>query len=324
MTRPLLVRFWGTRGSLPTSINAHKIRAKVHEAISRALISGVDPAPASIDAFIDNQLGFASAATYGGNSACVEIESPTSTEFVICDAGSGLREFGVRLTKMHGATGSVTNIFLSHLHWDHVMGFPFFTPVYVPGNTIRIYGCHDSIERVMRTQHSAPFFPVPFEQLGAHIEFHTLSPGQPVEVAGLQVTAAKQRHGGDSYGFRFEHADGTVVYSTDGEHKLDAISELKSVVEFYRDADLVVFDAMFSLADAISIREDWGHSSNLVGVDLCLRAGVRHYCMFHHEPMNDDETLDRILAETRRYEEISRTSTPMRVSSAYDGLEIQI
>ena len=93
-------------------------------------------------------------------------------------------------------------------------------------------------------------------------------------------------------------------------------------MQFFRDADLVIFDAMYSLADAISVKADWGHSSNVVGVELCQLAGVRHLCLFHHEPVFDDAAIEAMLAETRRLEEITRGAAPLRVSAAYDGLEI--
>lgn len=317
----MLVRFWGTRGSLPVALRAEAVEQKVRSALKRGLTANLR-SEADVDEFVDG-MSFAETGTYGGSSSCVEIDNPRSHEVVVCDAGSGLRELGVSLSEEHRTSGVVVNLFLSHPHWDHIMGFPFFTPAYVPGNTIRIFGCHDSIESVLRTQNSAPYFPVDFSALGANIEFHTIEPGQPIDVAGLRVTPALQRHGGRSYGYRFEHDDGVVVYSTDGEHKLEQASEIEQVVAFFKDADVVIFDAMYSLADAISVREDWGHSSNLVGVDLCLRAGVRHYCMFHHEPIHDDATLDRILKETRRYEELSRgEGQPLLVSTAYDGMEI--
>ena len=97
-----------------------------------------------------------------------------------------------------------------------------------------------------------------------------------------------------------------------------------AMVDFYRQADLVIFDAMYSLADMITIKEDWGHSSNTIGVDLCLRANVKHYCMFHHEPVYDDATLYTVLQDTVRYEEIMREGAPLQVSTAYDGLVIHL
>ncbi len=95
-------------------------------------------------------------------------------------------------------------------------------------------------------------------------------------------------------------------------------------MEFFRDADLVIFDAQYSLAEAMSVKEDWGHSSNIVGVELCQMAGARHLCLFHHEPVLDDDALAAILQETRRLEEITRGDRPLRVSAAYDGMEITL
>ena len=321
------VRFWGTRGSLPVSLGAAEVRAKVRNALGRALSAefasklGSDEA---IERFVDQELSFHEAGTFGGNSSCVEIVTDGSEEIVICDAGSGLRALGQRLIEERGPSGHVVNILLSHVHWDHIMGFPFFTPAYIPGNTIRILGCHDTLESALRGQQSAPCFPVAFSALRSSIEFVRLEPGRAYPLAGLEVTAKSQRHGGDSYGYRFESGRKAVVYSTDGEHKLDEVAAIEDVVTFFRGADLVVFDAMYSLAEAVSVKEDWGHSSNLVGVDLCLRAGVRHYCMFHHEPIYDDRTLEQVLTETRRYEEIARTGERLEVSTAYDGLEIEV
>jgi len=213
---------------------------------------------------------------------------------------------------------------MSHVHWDHIMGFPFFAPAYVRGNRIRIYGGHDMLEDAFRRQQAKPSFPVDFAVLGADIEFIRLEPGIAYDIAGMTVKLKLQRHAGDSYGYRFTSNGRTIVYSTDSEHKLGDPIEANSFVEFFRDADVVVFDAMYSLADAISVKADWGHSSNIVGVELCQMAGVHHLCLFHHEPANSDEAIERVLAETRRFEEISRTAKPLQVTAAYDGMEIDL
>ncbi|MGD9536711.1 MAG: MBL fold metallo-hydrolase [Alphaproteobacteria bacterium] len=320
------VRFWGTRGSLAAPLDAGAVRAKVRAALERA--AGADlSSPAKIDAFIEGKLDFAIAGTYGGNTACVEIDAG-SGEYVLCDLGTGVRVFAHSLSgRPDRGRPRVFNVFLSHVHWDHIMGFPFFPPAYAPGNLIRIHGCHASLETALRTQHSAPWFPVDFSALGARIEFVTLEPGRRHEVAGLEVSAMKQRHSGDSYGYRFERDGKAVVYSTDSEHRLDRPEESAAFVAFFKDADLVIFDAMYSLADAVSVKADWGHSSNIVGVELCHRAGVKHYCMFHHEPIHGDAKLQELLAETVRYEEINQERARpgrMRVSSAYDGMEIEL
>lgn len=164
-----------------------------------------------------------------------------------------------------------------------------------------------------------------FDQLAAAIEFVTLKPGATAEICSLKVAAMLQAHGGDSYCYRFERNRKSFVYSTDSEHKPEDAAATDKFVEFFRDADLVVFDAMYPLADAVSLKADWGHSSNVVGVELCQRAQAKRLCLFHHEPVfGDQETLD-IWRETQRYEEITRPGDlPLKVLSAYDGLEITL
>src|SRR5207244_8452131 len=208
--------------------------------------------------------------------------------------------------------------------WAHIMGFPFFGPAYLRGTRIRIHGCHGILERAFRLQQSPPCFPVSFDHLGATIEFIQIPPGRATAVSGLRVTPQLQRHSGDSYGLRFEIGGRSIVYSTDSEHKLEDRAQTEAIVGFFRAADLVIFDAMYSLAEAISVKEDWGHSSNVVGVELCQLANVKHLVLFHHEPANDDERIAEIGRETLRYEEISRTGGPLPISGAYDGLEIEL
>ena len=216
------------------------------------------------------------------------------------------------------------NVFMSHVHWDHIMGFPFFGPAYVPGTKIRIHGCHEVLEQAFRLQQSPPCFPVEFDQLAATIEFVKLEPDRPATVSGLTVAPHLQLHSGDSYGYRFEHAGKVAIYSTDSEHKLENRAEAEGFARFFRDADIVIFDAMYALADAISVKADWGHSSNIVGVELCQMAHAKHLVLFHHEPANDDATLEGLLKEARRFEELTRTDHALKVSAAYDGLEIDL
>jgi phosphoribosyl 1,2-cyclic phosphodiesterase len=204
------------------------------------------------------------------------------------------------------------------------MGFPFFMPAYTSGNRIRIYGCHADLEEAFRGQHAAPSFPVDFSRLPAAIEFVRLEPERDYEIAGLRVRPKLQHHGGDSYGYRFQVNDKVVVYSTDAEHKLDDLAEIRSFADFFRDADLVIFDSQYSLAETTSIKEDWGHSSNVVGLELCQMARAKRLCLYHHEPVSDDERIAALLAETRRLEEITRGDRRVEILAAFDGMEIAL
>lgn len=316
---------WGCRGSIPVATPATTIQHKIKTALSHARGQHF-PDQAAIDRFVEDELPWPIANSFGGNSSCVQIETD-SDEYLICDLGSGLREFGMEMMQRHGPGKPQTyNVLLSHLHWDHIMGFPFFPPAFIPGNRIRIHSCHpDPIEAFWRQQ-SAPCFPVDFDALSADIEFVPLVPGEPAEVAGATVHAILQYHEGDSFGYRIEQGGQSIIYSTDSEHKQENASEFQKFADFFSQADLVIFDAQYSLAEMVSLKEDWGHSSNLIGVELCHMAKVKHLLLYHHEPAYDDEMLYKVLRETIRYEELARPegAAPLQISSAYDGLQVSL
>ena len=315
------VHFWGTRGSLPTPLGVAQLRAK----LAAALVAGASLNLDSLEkakSFVDG-LPFRIGGTYGGNSSCVEL-SAAGDDIVLLDLGSGARLAGHDALRRLGGQPGHFHVFMSHLHWDHIMGFPFFVPAYIPGQHIHIYGCHDQMEHAFRRQQAEPSFPVDFSRMGANIEFVVLEPERRYDIAGYQVMAQRQLHGGDSYGYRFEREGKVVVYSTDAEHKPEHAQDVRGFVELFRNADLVIFDAMYSLAESVSIREDWGHSSNVVGVELCQQAGVKQLALFHHEPVNDDAAIDRLCQEAQRLEEITRTGTRLDILAAYDGLELDV
>jgi phosphoribosyl 1,2-cyclic phosphodiesterase len=316
------VRFWGTRGSMPVSLTWRDLRDRLAQALLQANGRGLDTAEKA-SAFVEQELDFSLSHTFGGHSSCVEIETGAEQYFV-CDMGSGARPFGAHVLARQAGRPASINVFMSHMHWDHIMGFPFFGPAYVPGNRLRIYGCHPQLEHAFRLQQEPPCFPVPFSQLGASIEFIHLEPGRAHEVDGIKVTPNLQFHSGDSYGFRFERGGRSFVYTTDSEHKLDDNRETRRIVDFFRGADLVIFDAMYSLAEAVSVKADWGHSSNVVAVELCQMAQAKKLALFHHEPANDDAAIARILKDARRLEELTRSGAALEVIAAYDGLELDL
>src|SRR3954470_5672342 len=196
------IRFWGTRGSIPVALTPADIRDK----LAQALVAADGRRFATFGeayAFAQESLPFSVTHTFGGHTSCVELDT-ASDEYFVCDMGSGARAFGEHVLARQGGRPATVNIFMSHVHWDHIMGFPFFGPAYVRGTRIRIHGSHEILEKAFRLQQSAPCFPVMFDQLGASIEFVKIPPGKPIEVSGLKVMTQLQRHSGDSYGYRFE------------------------------------------------------------------------------------------------------------------------
>lgn len=328
------VKFWGTRGSIPVAMNAHINQDKLRKVLAKAVAAKLDDVN-DIEQFLDD-LPFVERGAFGGNTSCVQIISQAQSEnndnlsglsngqVMLCDLGTGVREFNQHLIAQKQRP-QIFHIFMSHLHWDHIMGFPFFTPAYQRGNSIRIYGCHDNMVETFRRQHQDPNFPVDFSQLAADIEFIQLQPDTDYQINGFKVRAKRQIHMGDSYGYRFEQAGHSVVYSTDSEHKLEDQRYLAGVVEFFAKADLVIFDAMYSLLDSVTHKRDWGHSNNLTGVELCQRADVKQICLFHHEPAHSDHQIMQSLQEARDYENLTRCEHPrLQVDAAFDGLLLDL
>ncbi len=320
----MLVRFWGTRGSLPTSATAAEIRAKVAAALVAANGRSFADTEAA-GAFIDVELPLSVGGSYGGASSCIELEDG-GDEFLICDLGSGARAFGLdAVRRIQAGRKKVFHIFMSHFHWDHIMGFPFFGPAYDPETTIHFYGGHAEMEEALRRQQERISFPVPFDYMASKKEFHVLEPGVAHNIAGYTVHLIKQYHDNDSYGYRFERHGKSIIYTTDCEHKLDDLEREQVFVDFFDEADLIVFDTMYTLAEALTMKEDWGHSSGMTAVDLCHKAHAQRLVMFHHEPIFDDATIEKHHKDTIRYEELTRDTAPeLEILCSYDGMEIQV
>jgi len=324
------VDFWGTRGSLPASCTSETIRKKIFRAIKASsnlsLRTDEEIEKFVYKGLINKSLPFSTIGSYGSNTSCMEIDG--GEEYVLCDAGTGLRDFGNYVLKSSAQGGqgksNVFNIFISHLHWDHIQGFPFFIPAFIPGNHVHIYGFHKELEQAFITQQEYPYFPIRLKAMSADIQFTMLEEEKEYEIAGFTVKGIKQNHPGDSYGYRFEKDGKAIVYSTDSEHKEDAYDEEYSFINFFKEADLLIFDAQYSLLDAISVKENWGHSNNIIAVELSVKANVKHLCIYHNEPTFDDERLDEFLDDTRRYLKIYAETSPLIIDVAFDGMQIEL
>lgn len=314
------VIIWGSRGSLPASITAKDVRQKIYKALE-AGEGHKFGTRSSLKKFVEKQLPFSIAGIFGSNTSCVQAELPE--EYLLFDAGTGLRDFGQKITGLEKKPRHF-HIIMSHLHWDHIQGFPFFIPAFTPGNRIDIYGCHPEMEKAFRTQQEKPFFPVPFKHLAANIQFTILKPGKQYNIAGCRIKAIEQNHPGKSYTYSLERNKKKIIYSPDVEHGKDFDNDNYPFVNFCKNADLILFDAQYSFADSITSKENWGHSNNRTGVELAIRSGVKHLCLFHSEPTCDDKSLERILKETTRYASFHTEKQSLKVSIAFDGLEIKV
>ena len=313
---------WGSTGSLPAPLTTDALRKKIVSAIAAAQGRKFQSRD-SIEHFVRDELPFTATGTYNGNTSCVELRS--GNEYVLLDAGSGLRDFG------HYAFHNISmparfHIFFSHLHWDHIQGLPFFLPAFFKGNRIDFYGGHADTEQAITIQQQPPFFPVTFDYMQAEKHFHHLQTAGSQMIAGYKVSVIEQDHPGGSYGYCFERDGKKIVYSTDSEHRDEKETSYTGLIEFARDADLLIFDAQYSLLEAIGDKASWGHSSNVIGVEIAVKARVKHLCLFHSEHTHDDETLEKIYQGARQYASFTLQSESFipEISMAYDGLEINI
>jgi phosphoribosyl 1,2-cyclic phosphodiesterase len=234
---------------------------------------------------------------YGGNTSCVEMQ--VGGQRLIFDGGTGLRELGVTLM---GQAPLEANMFFTHSHWDHIQGFPFFVPAFVPGNRFNIYGAiapnGSTIEQRLNDQMLHPNFPVPLQIMGADLKFCDLDIGETVHIGDITVENALLNHPGEAVGYRVSWQNYVAAYITDTEHfpgRLDS-----TVVALAQDADVMIYDSTYTddeYYDPTSSKVGWGHSTWQEAVKVAKAANVKTLVIFHHDPSHDDDFMDQIAAE---------------------------
>ncbi len=323
----ITVTFWGTRGSIPTAYDSAAQHEAMVSALANASAADIGSREAA-EAYLARSGDGRPPVRYGGDTTCVEFRNSDGGRIII-DFGSGVRRFGGAAIAADGpVSGRPFSFLMTHMHWDHVQGFPFFAPCFIPGNVVRISGGHGAtaLKDALFGQMKPPYFPVPVDAMQAQISFPEVSADQPFEMEGFQVTPFLLRHGGGSYGYRMDFGGASVVFASDAEHDLNDLVPDYPYVKWAKDADLLVFDAQYSLADLVLHKEDWGHSSGLVAVDLAHLANVKNVLLTHHDPAASDKVIDGIAQQTQEYEEMLRDggASAIDVSAAYDGLTIEI
>ncbi|KJS03523.1 MAG: beta-lactamase [Desulfobulbaceae bacterium BRH_c16a] len=277
------VRFWGVRGSIPS------------------------PGPKT--------------QKYGGNTACIELRVGPDNRLIIIDAGSGIRTLGNSIMANDLPKGPIrADIFLSHTHWDHIMGYPFFTPIYIPGTKLKVYGPvsfeEDPLEEVVGGQMKYRYFPVNLGELASEIEYIRLKEDPSIDLSdGLQLRTKLLNHPITALGYRFEYGKKAVctcydtepfrnLFITDPAHPAYdeamalegeevAIEQNLAVEQFFAGADLLIYDAQYTAAE-YGARINWGHTAMEYAIEAANRAGVKRLALFHHDPDRADATLDEL------------------------------
>jgi phosphoribosyl 1,2-cyclic phosphodiesterase len=246
------LRFWGVRGSTPTPQ-------------------------------LDN-LG------YGGNTSCLELRLADG-QSIIFDAGSGLRNLGTKLLKEANGANLDLKVFLTHFHWDHIQGIPFFAPLFLPGNRVTFHShCNGSLEEILEGQMARPYFPIDLASVAARREFVEMD-SQAMSFSGLTIRPFPLNHPQGAVGYRIESGRSVIVYATDLEHgdaRLDAVLR-----DYAAGADLLIYDAQYTPEEYGRYR-GWGHSTWVEGVQVARQSGARRLLLFHHDPAHNDTFLDQV------------------------------
>ncbi len=275
------MKFWGVRGSIPT------------------------PGPTTVH--------------YGGNTTCVEVRG--GGEIILLDAGTGLRALGRSLLSEFKNQPLNLTMLLTHTHWDHIQGLPFFGPIYDSRCRLRILGCEGTrkgLVNALTAQMESTYFPIPFNKLPSNIEIEELKDFN-FNIGPVCVRALRANHPGLCVGYRLFSPDSLIAFFPDAEPRIGGKD--RELIDFLRDVDLLILDSQY---DSKEYQEHfgWGHGCVDDSVALALQAGVKQLSLFHHDPDHDDKRIDKMVQHARRL--VAKQKAKLRVDAAREGMTIKL
>jgi phosphoribosyl 1,2-cyclic phosphodiesterase len=265
---------------------------------------------------------------YGGNTPCVELTAPDGTH-IILDCGTGLRMLGNRWSQSVAAHGGDSHILVTHYHWDHIQGIPFFHPFFEPQNHFYFYSFEsrylgpDSLRKALESQLASPYFPIDANTMSAQRTFRDVVSGETWQIGGVRVTAERLNHPQGCLGYRLETGGGSIVYATDNEP--DGGEYDQNLRRLAHGADVLIYDSQYSPEQLASTRKGWGHSSWLEAVKIARECKVNSLLLFHHDPDSSDRTIDGFLSAARQEFPATWAATEgMAVSLSERGVDVKL
>lgn len=256
---------------------------------------------------------------YGGNTSCIEVRH--GGEIIVLDAGTGLRQLGKSLLAEFKNRPLNLTLLLSHTHWDHIQGLPFFAPIYEKRCHLRILGCEgarNGLVAALTGQMESTYFPVPFSKLPSNIEIEEFTDGN-FSVGQVEVRAFRANHPGVCVGYRLVTPDGRLVFFPDTEPRQGGAD--RELIEFIKGADVLILDSQYDLAE-YQTHQGWGHGCVDDSVALAEEAGVKRLFLFHHDPDHEDKKIDQFVKHARAL--AARHKSKLKVDAAREGLVITL
>jgi len=292
---PFTAKFWGVRGSLPSSPSPTELFQQTEEVLQSFFAAGHSNATdisKYLSAFSVPQVG-----GYGTATTCVELSHKDSQ--IIIDGGSGIRNLSEQIMN-EKKERKTFHIFMTHFHWDHVIGLPFFTPHFIPGYTIHYYGVQEDLEIMVKGLFKKPSFPVPFESLQAKIHFHLLSPRQAIKVDDFIITPYLLDHPDPCWGYKVQAGTKAYAHCVDTEANRVSREDLDLDAPLYQDVDLMYFDAQYTFPE-LAEKANWGHSAAEVGLEIAFREKIKKVLFAHHDPGARIKQVQELKRQTLEY-----------------------
>jgi len=274
---------------------------------------------------------------YGGNTSCSELRH--EDKLFILDAGSGLRLLGNELLKSQAPVKA--SIFISHMHWDHIQGIPFFTPAFIPNNNFTFYGAEDAdkeLATIISDQMDPTYFPIELKDMGSKLQFKRLYEGK-YQIDGISLETMYVNHPGNSLGYKFQlngkvlayirdnepfqtdHTDNSSTQSSNPDEMMIGEDGNHKLIQFIQGSDVLVHDAQYT-QDEYEQKITWGHSPIDYTVDIAIKAGVNKLVLFHHDPLHNDEQIDTMLESAQNL--VGKSGKKIDISAAKEGMTIEI
>lgn len=285
-----MIELLGVRGSLPTPLTPLQQSQSLLKLL-RAFVDSPFGKDNDVDGFFET-LPQHITGGYGGNTTCIGVN--TSQNKIIIDGGTGLRSCVDYFMKKGCATGKGTvHILLTHFHWDHLMGLPFFLPLFIAGNQIHFHAVQPDLQKNIQILFQRPLFPVAYEMLQAKIFFHQLEPRVPVHIEDFTVTPYQLDHPDPCWGFKIQAEGGTYAHCVDTEGTRVSRADLGLDLPLYQGVDLMVYDGQYSIEEAKE-KINWGHSAVPIGLEIAIREKIKKVIFIHHDPWANDDKISRI------------------------------
>jgi len=325
----LRMKYWGVRGSLPSSPTPAQNAVELEATLRRFFQSGFS-LPSQIPEFLAKSQ-MPDLGGYGTATTSVEVTTTQGSQIII-DCGSGIRNLGEQMMKGPAAQGKATiHIFLTHFHWDHLIGLPFFTPIFIPGNRVNFYAVQPELEAMIRGLFKRPYFPVAFESLGADLHFYPIQPRQPMLIDDITITPYQLDHPDPCWGFKVQSGGKSYAHCVDTEGIRNTREAMGADLPLYQGVDMMYFDAQYTLPE-LAEKANWGHSAAQIGIDIAFRESIPHILFAHHDPGAPTSQIKALQHQTEEYVRWRRqqastnrlTLPELKWAFAHEGLEIKI